>query len=61
MRERGQGRGVKVQGRHRTVLPRGHKALSAEVRVVLEPEEAELGSRLAESPAPCRAQCRPAE
>ena len=29
------------------------KALSAKVRVVLEPEGAELGSRFAESPIPC--------
>ena len=31
------------------------KALSAKVRVVMEPKTAELGSRLAESPIPCRA------
>ena len=31
------------------------KALTAKVRVVLEPEGAELGSRLAESPIPYRA------
>jgi hypothetical protein len=30
------------------------KALSAEARVLLEPEGAELGSRLAESPIPYR-------
>ena len=30
------------------------KALSAKIRVVLEPEGAELGSRIAESPNPCR-------
>jgi hypothetical protein len=34
------------------------KALSAKVRVVLAPEGEELGSRLAESPIPCRANSR---
>jgi hypothetical protein len=36
------------------------KALSAKIRVVLEPEGAELGSRLAESPIPCLVKRRPA-
>jgi hypothetical protein len=36
------------------MLRRVAKALSAKVRVILEPEGAELGSRLAESPAPYR-------
>jgi len=35
-----------------SMLRRVAKALSAKVRVVLEPERAELGSRLAESPIP---------
>jgi hypothetical protein len=34
------------------------KALSAKGRVVLEPERAELGSRLVESPTLCRPQRR---
>jgi hypothetical protein len=34
------------------------QALSAEVRVVLEPERAELGSRLVESPIPYRVKRR---
>jgi hypothetical protein len=38
-----------------SILRRVAKALSAKVRVVLEPERAELGSRLAESPIPYRA------
>jgi hypothetical protein len=38
-----------------SILRRVAKALSAKARVVLEPEGAELGSRLAESPIPYRA------
>ena len=40
------------------MLRRVARALSAKVRVVLEPEGAEPGSRLAESPIPCRAKRR---
>jgi hypothetical protein len=43
------------EGPSLSLLRRGAKSLSAKVRVVLEPEGAELGSRLAESPIPCSA------
>ena len=46
------------KGHSLSLLRRGAKALSAKVRVVLEPEGAELGSRLAESPIPYRAKRR---
>ena len=43
------------------MLRRVAKALSARVRVVLEPAGGELGSRLAESPIPCSAKRSPAK
>jgi transcriptional regulator with XRE-family HTH domain len=43
------------EGHSLSMLRRVAKALSAKVRVVLEPEGTELGSRLAESPIPYRA------
>ena len=42
------------EGHSLSMLRRVAKALSAKVRVVLEPERAELGNRLAESPVPYR-------
>ncbi len=43
------------EGHSLSMLRRVAKALSAKVRVVLEPERVEAGSRLAESPIPYRA------
>jgi hypothetical protein len=48
------------EGHSLSTLRRVAKAPSAKVRVVSEPEEAELGSRLAESPIPCLVKRRPA-
>ena len=46
------------EGHSFSMLRRVVKALSAKVRVVLEPERAEPGSRLAESPIPYRVKRR---
>jgi hypothetical protein len=46
------------EGHSLNLLRRVAKALSAKVRVVLEPEGAELDSRLAETPIPYRVKRR---
>jgi transcriptional regulator with XRE-family HTH domain len=47
------------EGHSLSMLRRVAKALSAKVRVVLEPENATPGSRVAESPAPYRVKRNP--
>jgi transcriptional regulator with XRE-family HTH domain len=49
------------EGHSLSMLRRVAKALSARVRVVLEPERAEPNSHLAESPIPYRANSSPAK
>ena len=49
------------EGHSLSMLRRVAKALSAKVRVVLEPEGAQIGSHLAESPIPYRVKRNPAK
>jgi len=49
------------EGHSLSMLSRVAKVLSAKVRVVLEPEDATHGSRLADSPVPYRVKRKPAK